>query len=529
MFYSVALMLLFAAVLLIFDHKSRYSWLFVLMLSGAMIAFFFMILHLNMFANYGSYGALNALYRPDWQVFQFITSRVAVPMVLNLRFINMGIAIYLIGTMLFNYAFSRELHQHGGSRRLSPGQIVLFMLVPLVALVLPDPSISTWMYLIYHKSSCPELIRGIYHCVEIGYKLLVLIFLLRPIVMLVRAIRKTNVFFLQRRLWMFAVGLLLANGIFFIFFYTGVCSISVAKVLRSGFWIFDTVEGVIPPIYTRASPLIFLVLSTVTFILLSFRMDVLVTPLTERKIIRNINTLNEVLGETLHSQKNLFFSMQILLGKVERKLNGAGPSELQRLQVLVDDSLDRVTEMLSKLKSIRFQYFDNDLLDIIDSAVYEVALPESVTISWDRSRYDARCTRGMYDAYCLEKALVNVLNNAVEAVTMAQRKEGHVQVDVDFLFTWIVISVTDNGCGITRKDRANIFAPHYSGKKGKMNCGLGLPYVYRVVKAHMGQIKVDSKSGAYTTVLILLPSGKQKKKGIKQAGWRTTRKAGDWE
>lgn len=53
MFYTLALMLIFAVILLIFDHESRYSQLFVLMSVGAAVAFFFIILQINMFASYG--------------------------------------------------------------------------------------------------------------------------------------------------------------------------------------------------------------------------------------------------------------------------------------------------------------------------------------------------------------------------------------------------------------------------------------------------------------------------------------------
>lgn len=41
--------------------------------------------------------------------------------------------------------------------------------------------------------------------------------------------------------------------------------------------------------------------------------------------------------------------------------------------------------------------------------------------------------------------------------------------------------------------------------------GMGLSYAYRVVKAHMGQIHIDSQPGIYTRVVIMLPGGRQKK------------------
>lgn len=102
-----------------------------------------------------------------------------------------------------------------------------------------------------------------------------------------------------------------------------------------------------------------------------------------------------------------------------------------------------------------------------------------------------------------------MINNAVEAIELSDRQEGKIRIQIDFLLRWMVVSIQDNGTGIHRRDRNRIFTPHYSGKQGKLNWGLGLPYVYKVVKAHLGQIKIDSRYGEYTSVLLMLPGGRR--------------------
>ena len=80
--------------------------------------------------------------------------------------------------------------------------------------------------------------------------------------------------------------------------------------------------------------------------------------------------MNEILGETLHSQKNLFFSMQILVDKIEKQVEEPEKiPEIRRLKGLVAGSLTRVTQMLDELREIKYQYLNNNLLDIIDDAV----------------------------------------------------------------------------------------------------------------------------------------------------------------
>lgn len=511
MFYTIALMLIFAVILLIFDHKSRYSWLFVLMSVGAAIAFFFIILHINMFASYGYYMKDSIYYWLDWRIFRWITGMISIPIVLNIRMINIGISLYLLAITIFNYVFSKEWRKrHRPMRKRDFGGILLLLfLVPIVSFVLPDPSISTKLYLAYHLSSHPEWNYRIYGMIEIGYKLLVFFLLFRPAVILLKMVRTTQIPFLKKKLVMFSSGLILMNSIFYGFFYIGAFSVSVEKVIRSGFWIFENMVGNIPKIYLMGSSVIFVVICFCMFILLSFQMDISTTLFLEKRIKKNVAIMNEILGETLHSQKNLFFSMQILVRKIGKKVENAGEiPEIGRLESLVDNSLIRVTDMLDELKDIKYQYFSNNVLDIIDDAVWEANIPESVKLEWDRASYEKENTFGMYDKYHLEKALVNVINNAAEAVELSGRTEGKIQIKVDFLLRWMVIMIQDNGMGISKKQKRHLFTPHYSGKLGKMNWGLGLPYVYKVMKAHLGQIKIDSKYGVYTSVLLMLPAGR---------------------
>lgn len=516
MFYTLALMLIFAVILLIFDHESRYSWLFVLMSVGAAVAFFFIILQINMFASYGYNRNDSIYYWLDRWVFRWITNAVSIPLVTTIRMVNLGISLYLLAVTIFNYVFSKELMKtrRPVHRRDYGGVLFPLFLVPLISLILPDPSVSTRMYLTYHLSSKPDWYYNLYHVLETGYKLIVFYLLFRPAGILLKYVMSASVPFLKRRLLLFTAGLILMNGIFYSFFYVGAFSVSVEKVIRSGFWIFENVEGRIPKNFLMSASLIFVVFCFCMFILLSFRMDISASPFVEKKIQKNVAIMNEILGETLHSQKNLFFSMQILIDKIEKKVEDPEQiPEIGRMKGLVDSSFIRVTEMLDKLREIKYQYLHNNLLDIIDDAVREVHVPADITLEWDRQLYEGENTCGMYDKYHMEKALVNVINNAVEAVELSGRPGGMVRIRIDFMLRWIVIVIWDNGTGISRNQRKHIFTPHYSGKHGKMNWGLGLPYVYKVIKSHLGQIRIDSKDHEYTSVLLMLPvraAGKDK-------------------
>ena len=130
-----------------------------------------------------------------------------------------------------------------------------------------------------------------------------------------------------------------------------------------------------------SASVIFVVFCFCMFILLSFRMDISASPFAGKKIQKNVSIMNEILGETLHSQKNLFFSMQILVDKIEKQVEEPEKiPEIRRLKRLVAGSLTRVTQMLDELREIKYQYLNNNLLDIIDDAVGEVHIPEGITL-----------------------------------------------------------------------------------------------------------------------------------------------------
>jgi two-component system sensor histidine kinase ArlS len=71
----------------------------------------------------------------------------------------------------------------------------------------------------------------------------------------------------------------------------------------------------------------------------------------------------------------------------------------------------------------------------------------------------------------------------------------------------IFIAIEDNGKGISENDLKNIFQPFYRSEESKSitGFGVGLPLVYRIIKLHKGQIKVNSIVNKGTTVLIQLP------------------------
>ena len=69
----------------------------------------------------------------------------------------------------------------------------------------------------------------------------------------------------------------------------------------------------------------------------------------------------------------------------------------------------------------------------------------------------------------------------------------------------IIISITDNGPGIPAHILDKIFQPFFTTKPTGQGTGLGLSLSYDIVKAHGGELKVETKEGEGTVFTIHLP------------------------
>ena len=120
------------------------------------------------------------------------------------------------------------------------------------------------------------------------------------------------------------------------------------------------------------------------------------------------------------------------------------------------------------------------------------------------------------DRSLLIQAVMNLCANAGEAMEQGGKlsiRTQNVYLGEDFVRNhigsstgdFVLLEVSDNGCGMTDDMLRHVFEPFYTTKHPAKGVGLGLSSVYGIVKQNQGYILCESKKGMGTTFQIFLP------------------------
>jgi signal transduction histidine kinase len=177
-------------------------------------------------------------------------------------------------------------------------------------------------------------------------------------------------------------------------------------------------------------------------------------------------------------------------------------SETRRLTQLINNILD-----FSKIEAGRkeYRFVSSDVAEVVEAVLrtYEYQIRNG---GFELStRIDRRLPMALIDSEAISQAVLNLLNNAIKYSEEIKK----IEVAVEARDAHIAIEVADHGIGIPRPDQQKIFEKFYRVNTGLVHntkgSGLGLALVKYIVRAHGGQILVDSAPGKGSRFTILIP------------------------
>lgn len=99
----------------------------------------------------------------------------------------------------------------------------------------------------------------------------------------------------------------------------------------------------------------------------------------------------------------------------------------------------------------------------------------------------------------LTQAMINIMKNGMQAM----EKGGTLRIEAHAVKDRVEIIFSDSGSGIPEDQMEKIFNYYYTTKE--KGVGLGLPIAHRIIEAHGGQLRIESKVGVGTKVTVTLP------------------------
>jgi signal transduction histidine kinase len=193
----------------------------------------------------------------------------------------------------------------------------------------------------------------------------------------------------------------------------------------------------------------------------------------------------------------------------ELMLKESSPNLDEVREILGDIRRDdqRASEVIRRLRSVLkktpFETKDLDLNEAVRQVIgFVTAMAHGRDIALKCGTTSvALNVRG--DDIQLQQVILNLMMNAIDAISEAEAKEREVSVTTNLSGTSAEIWISDTGTGIATKDLNSVFDPFFTTKPQGM--GMGLAIARTIIEAHHGQISAENRLSGGALFIIRLP------------------------
>jgi signal transduction histidine kinase len=240
---------------------------------------------------------------------------------------------------------------------------------------------------------------------------------------------------------------------------------------------------------------------------------------TERQLgqSQKMDAIGQLTGGVAHDFNNI---LTVIIGTIEILAHGVSDRpQLAAIANMIDEAATRGADLTNQLLAFaRKQPLQPRATDvnalIVDTArLLRPTLGEQIEIE---AMLPDDAWRAMIDPVRLSTAIINLAVNARDAMPEGGKltlETGNVELDEAYAQAhgdvtpgpYVMIAVSDTGCGIPVGMRDRVFEPFFTTKEVGKGTGLGLSMVYGFVKQSRGHIKIYSEEGHGTSIKLYLP------------------------
>src|SRR5690606_29931344 len=211
----------------------------------------------------------------------------------------------------------------------------------------------------------------------------------------------------------------------------------------------------------------------------------------------------EMAKQVAHEIKNPLTPMRLTVQNFQRRFDPNDPNIKQKLndysQTLIQqiDTMSAVASAFSNFASMPAQ--QNETLNVVDAVDLALDIFNERYIEFHSTEKEILT---VMDRTQLIRVITNLVKNAIQAID-ENNTTPKVIVCIEKQDDEILISVKDNGKGISIENKNRIFEPKFTTKTSGMGLGLGI--IKNIIESYKGTIWFESEIGKGTTFYVKFP------------------------
>jgi len=223
---------------------------------------------------------------------------------------------------------------------------------------------------------------------------------------------------------------------------------------------------------------------------------------------KHLAEIGKLGGEVAHEIKNPLNAIYMTLQQLKINRDSQSKQDFDKSVELIYDEIDRLNNIVQKFlyfsrptqlsySKVKVKDFLKKILNLFSEQCHKQKIKCTIKSDRDLEWY--------FDIEAMRIAITNLLKNAIESFSEKSSQNRNKEIFIDYRANkgTLIITISDNGEGISSKNMENIWNFYFTTKKS--GSGIGLPTVKKIIEEHYGKIKVISKPGECTTVEIYLP------------------------
>ncbi|WP_143247487.1 ATP-binding protein [Agaribacterium haliotis] len=221
---------------------------------------------------------------------------------------------------------------------------------------------------------------------------------------------------------------------------------------------------------------------------------------------------NDMMATVSHELRTPLSSVRILIDNLIEEHEAKGDKLADYLRIISDEN-ERLTRLVNNFLS--FSRIDRGRYDIdsdyfsVNLMLNEVVNSLSLKLNQADVEFSFKPLEQDIDFYGDRDKLIVVVFNLLENAYKYSTKLKKIELLAERINSELVLSVTDNGCGLSKLDQEKVFEKFYRVEqqlsRSTEGCGLGLYISAYIVELHGGRIELSSQLGKGSCFRMLLP------------------------